>query len=609
MSRLLMVAMLLGATIGLPYAASRLSDDGAKVSTPPPGVSAATLPLIGASRPSPQAAMVSTASPNSVEGPGSLVYKSTAPLEGTRFHSIDQVLRFDITKDWVYRNWARKSTWPTDVGLVGVRVPLVTGTDIAALAGSLTYFFNAQGQLEHISFRGTTGDTTALVGFLTRTYQFQWSSAPVGEQVYQVKSGNRVQSELRTRPEAVLWTTAPHSSVSVELELARPGSKRFLPPRVPALAIPQVASTPPTAAKLATARIRAALQVTIRFSIRFEAPPQRKRGRCCGGGGRIRRSKLNRKRLACHSRTPIACGLAPIASIRRLTFRLPRTFRFRYAERVETESPAILPCPPRHREEALALVLCDLAPSQRREIAIGLNNSAAGADSTHGLYVAVRGERLCGAVWGQPQPGKTAVLWPPQLIPDENKGTAYRLAEAALRELDSLEVSMAQVLLLPREDAHVAVMASIGFQRLADLLYLTCEADHFNATNPPHNELVFVPYGDSQQARFAQVVEQTYENTLDCAALNGVRSMADVLDGYRATGTFRAENWLIVCSAGHDVGVLLLADHAQAKHWELMYMGLVPAARGHGWGREIVLHAQRLAYRAGTSESFLRSIR
>jgi hypothetical protein len=244
-----MVAMLLGVTIGLPYAASHLSNDGAKVSRPPPGVSAAQAPTAGSPGPWLQAAATPTASPNSVEGPGSLVYTSTAPLEGTRFHSVDQVLRFNINKDWVYRNWARKSTWPTDVGLVGVRVPLVTGTDIAALAGSLTYFFNAQGQLEHISFRGRTGDTTALVNFLARTYQFQWSSAPVGEQVYQVKNGNRVQSELRTRPEAVLWTTAPHSSIAVELELARPGSKRYLPPRVPSLQIPQVASSTPPAAE------------------------------------------------------------------------------------------------------------------------------------------------------------------------------------------------------------------------------------------------------------------------------------------------------------------------------------------------------------------------
>jgi mycothiol synthase len=272
---------------------------------------------------------------------------------------------------------------------------------------------------------------------------------------------------------------------------------------------------------------------------------------------------------------------------------------------VETESLAIFPCPPRRREEALALVLCDLAPSQRREIASGLYNSAAGANSAHGLYVAVRGERLCGAVWGQPQPGKTAVLWPPQLTPGEGEDTAYRLAEAAVRVLDSLDVSMAQVLLLPGDDAHVAVITSMGFQRLADLLYLSCEADRFNATTPPQSELEFVPYEDSRRAQLAQVVEHTYENTLDCAALNGVRSMADVLDGYRATGTFRTENWLIVCSAGHDVGVLLLADHAQAKHWELMYMGLVPAARGRGWGREIVLHAQRLAHRAGAERIVL----
>jgi ribosomal protein S18 acetylase RimI-like enzyme len=157
---------------------------------------------------------------------------------------------------------------------------------------------------------------------------------------------------------------------------------------------------------------------------------------------------------------------------------------------------------------------------------------------------------------------------------------------------------MAQVLLPTSEDAHVPVLTSIGFRHLADLLYLSCEAGHFNVTAPSNTELVFVPYEDSQRARFSQVIEQTYERTLDCAALNGVRRMEDVLDGYRATGTFRAENWLIVCSAGQDVGVLLLADHVEAKHCELMYMGLVPEARGRGRGREIVRHAQKLAHRA-----------
>lgn len=175
-----------------------------------------------------------------------MVNNSPAPSDGTRLHPVEQVLRFDVTKDWVYRNWARVSTGPTDVGLFSVRVPLVSGTTVSSLAGSLTYYFNSHGQVEHISFRGRTGDSARLVNFLVRTYEFQPASAPVGEQLYQVTRRSRVQSELRLREESVVTKALPHSSIAVELELARPGSKRFLPPHGPYLQIPQVASPPPT---------------------------------------------------------------------------------------------------------------------------------------------------------------------------------------------------------------------------------------------------------------------------------------------------------------------------------------------------------------------------
>jgi hypothetical protein len=110
-------------------------------------------------------------------------------------------------------------------------VPLVMAPQLYALAGSLTYYFNAQGQVEHISFRGRTGDSAHLVQLLTTRYQFQRIESPVGEQVYQVQHDGQVQSELRTHPEAVLWLNSPNRSISVELELARPGSSRVLPPR------------------------------------------------------------------------------------------------------------------------------------------------------------------------------------------------------------------------------------------------------------------------------------------------------------------------------------------------------------------------------------------
>jgi hypothetical protein len=242
-ARPLMIATLLGASVGVPYVVSHQSSRPTTVGAGAPHASSSSSWSWPASGPMASLTGVSAAAPRSV--PVGQSFASTSPhLEGVRMHPVESVLRFDLTRDWVYQNWERKSTGPTDVGLLAVRVALVSGTDISSLAGSLTYFFNDQGAIEHISFRGTTGDARRLVDFLTRTYHFARVPAPTGEQVYQVGSGNQIQSELRTRPESVLSAQSPHSSVAVELELARPGSQRFLPPRTPTLQIPQSTAAP-----------------------------------------------------------------------------------------------------------------------------------------------------------------------------------------------------------------------------------------------------------------------------------------------------------------------------------------------------------------------------
>src|SRR5262249_55163100 len=92
-----------------------------------------------------------------------------------------------------------------------------------------------------------------------------------------------------------------------------------------------------------------------------------------------------------------------------------------------------------------------------------------------------------------------------------------------------------------------------------------------------------------------RLVGRTYEKTLDCRELDGVRDVEQVINDYQGTGVYRPENWLFVRYGGEDVGVLLLADHPKGRHWELMYMALVPEARGRGWGRQITRYAQWLA--------------
>ncbi len=195
------------------------------------------------------------------------------------YPSIQQVFRFDLSKEWVFERWARKSTGPTDVGLVAVRVQLITGTSPNSLAGALTYFFNSQNQVEHISFRGRTGDPAPLAQLITRAYQLQPVSAPTGEKVYQLGDGDGVQSELRIRSDAVVKGGTATGCHQIELELARPGSPRYLPPRGTGLQIePQAASgAPDSSSKGIGGSVKSALGSyfeSARFATPQEEAPQ-----------------------------------------------------------------------------------------------------------------------------------------------------------------------------------------------------------------------------------------------------------------------------------------------------------------------------------------------
>ena len=265
------------------------------------------------------------------------------------------------------------------------------------------------------------------------------------------------------------------------------------------------------------------------------------------------------------------------------------------------ESVEIVRCPLDLRGSALAMVLSEIAPSQRREIAADLldgDDPRRVADSGgEALYVALCRERLLGAAWGQRQPGNTAVFGPPRSLAAADWNVSYKLAEAVVHHLDGAGVGMIQVLLPAGEAELVPVLSTAGFSHLADLIYLSCEAELFPNQPMVHPDLEFVAYDPREYGRLIDIVERTYTGTLDCVGLNGQRRIEDVIEGYRETGKFRPENWLIAISPKlrEDVGVLLLADHPRARHWELMYMGLAPEARGNGWGCAIARHAQWLA--------------
>lgn len=261
-----------------------------------------------------------------------------------------------------------------------------------------------------------------------------------------------------------------------------------------------------------------------------------------------------------------------------------------------TAPAVIMPCPDDRRAEAVSLALCEIAPTQRAELAAGLAAEGAGSLPGQGLVVALRGEQLRGAAWVQRQPGNTAIFWPPQLNSGEAAETGLNLARAAGNMIRGANIGLVQALVSSWESVHVPRLLAAGFEPLAVLLYLSCPTDSVPSPQPSsESNLEFTAYDESQRDRLAELIERTYEGTLDCAALNGVRRMDEVLDGYRATGVFREQNWRFVREAECDIGVLLLADHPADEYIELVYMGLIPGVRGRGLGRQIARQAVSMA--------------
>jgi ribosomal protein S18 acetylase RimI-like enzyme len=160
------------------------------------------------------------------------------------------------------------------------------------------------------------------------------------------------------------------------------------------------------------------------------------------------------------------------------------------------------------------------------------------------------------------------------------------------------QVRMAQALLPAPQDVDARLLRQCGYEYTAELLYLFCLMNDRMAA-PVDLEFDVEPYACDQPDRLARLIEETYIDTQDIPTLNGVREMHDVLDGYERTGDFAPQRWLFVRAAGRDVGVLLLADHPRQNQFELIYMGLIPAARGRGWGAQLARYAQQLTHAAG----------
>jgi ribosomal protein S18 acetylase RimI-like enzyme len=204
------------------------------------------------------------------------------------------------------------------------------------------------------------------------------------------------------------------------------------------------------------------------------------------------------------------------------------------------------------------------------------------------------------AALGIPGPGRTAMLYVstnsgrPERDPERaNLERAGCIAAACrhlatLRESDRASVCIAQTLLEPSEQATRRAFESAGFLHVGRLRYI-----HQPIARPSGASLRWPvgisvdPVGGVEVAGKARddlllAMKRSYEGTLDCPRLCGMRTTEDILASHLATGQWDPTLWWIVRGQGEPHGCMLLSRCPEQDTVELVYLGISPELRGRG---------------------------
>ena len=248
---------------------------------------------------------------------------------------------------------------------------------------------------------------------------------------------------------------------------------------------------------------------------------------------------------------------------------------------------------PQRHAEALSLLFAHLPPEEHDEqVHESLNAFSNGQLSPEGLLVAERGGVLVGALLYLMQPDRCIYVWPPSVSTNADLDTvAGALLDETRKRARDHDAWIAQCLVDPEAASDRELLVRNGFFHLTDLNYLNRPVSDDLPSLPsiPLEKTTF-DGTDAGLRRFADVIQRTYAGSLDCPGLKGIRTAADAMASHRATGVFLPKLWTVFGDERGDAGVLLFADHPDDDAWEVVYMGIVPEARGRDYGRAMLLN-------------------
>lgn len=155
--------------------------------------------------------------------------------------------------------------------------------------------------------------------------------------------------------------------------------------------------------------------------------------------------------------------------------------------------------------------------------------------------------------------------------------------------LDSAGIAQIQALIDVNNVSSRLVMLNSPFRQVTTVRHLWFDLLNVSELSAPSIAgYSCLPACRFSKLEFDSLVEETFEGTLDCPDLDGVRSASDVVSGFLESKVWDANlTWWVLCDGPKPIGCALVNSHPRGI-FELAYVGLVPASRGRGLGQELV---------------------
>ncbi len=167
------------------------------------------------------------------------------------------------------------------------------------------------------------------------------------------------------------------------------------------------------------------------------------------------------------------------------------------------------------------------------------------------------------------------------ILTELNETTINQLTFFA-NQLENLDIGFLQCIINENEIEKEKILQKAGFRLLCPLNIM--EANLLKNTLPNienNSNINWLKFTDTPENEFENIIWATYENSLDCPEITGLRTKREILIGHKYSGDFTPRFWKILQCDNKNAGIILLNQSVeQSDRLDLIYMGIVPEFRG-----------------------------